>query len=103
MEQMPSTTNSLEESCSPEKLEQALAGHRKSASIVGQSYQFQLPWGSASLSPSNLASSSCPWEVLHSHGAAAQHRRPLEKFCCPEKLEQALPGCAKSASIVGLS
>ena len=71
MEQCP-----LEELRSPEMPVQVLPGHRKSASITVQTCQFCLPTGSAPLPPSDLASPTCPWEVLHSPGAAAQHCPP---------------------------
>ena len=55
-EQLPSTTSALEESYSPETPEQPPPGYGKSASNAGQSCQSQLPWESAPLSPSALAS-----------------------------------------------
>ena len=42
----PSTTSTLEHPCSPEIPEQVLPGHGKTASLVGCSCQFPLPWGS---------------------------------------------------------
>ena len=63
----------LEELNSPETSEQALPSHRKSASTVGWSCQFGLPWGSAPLSPSGPAIHSHPREMLYSHRAPTQH------------------------------
>ena len=54
-EQLPSTACPLEELHSPEMSQKALPGHRKSASIVGQSCQFWLPWGSACLPVAQLS------------------------------------------------
>ena len=76
MEQLLSTTYPLEELHGLEVLWNSLPSHRKSASIVGQSCQFWLPWGSAPLPPCSPASPTQPQEALHSHGAAAQHCPP---------------------------
>ena len=103
MEQLPSTTSTLEESRSPEKLEQALAGHGNSASIARQSCQFQLAWGSAPLFPRGPARCSCPQQVLHSHGEASQHHQHPGRVPYTKKLEQLLAGHGKSASIAGHS
>ena len=54
----------------------ALPSHGKSASTAVWSCQFRLPWWSAPLPPSDMASGSQPRKVLHSHGAAAQHHPP---------------------------
>ena len=72
----PMDQHPLEELCSPETPGQALPDTGKSASIVGQSTQFWLPWGSTPLSPSGLASPAHLRKALHSGRAAAQHRPP---------------------------
>ena len=100
VEELPSTDSPLEESHSPEMIEQALACHGKSASIVGWSCQFRLPWGNAPLSPIGLANHSHPWEVLQSCGAVPSTASPLQEPNSPETPEQALPGRVKFAPIV---
>ena len=97
MEQCPSTASPLEELCSPKTPEQALPGHRRSAYIVGQSCQFQLPWGSAPLSPISPAICSRPWEVLHSHRAAAQNCLPPWKSSTAQKHQSKL--CLATGSL----
>ena len=48
---------------------------------------------------SSTASSSCPWEVQHSHGTAAQHHQPLGRALWPKNTRASTAGHGKSASI----
>ena len=72
----PMDQHPLEKLCSPETPGQALPDTGKSASIVGQSTQFWLPWGRSPLSPRGLDSCTYTQEVLHSCRAAAQNCLP---------------------------
>ena len=87
----PSTACPLEELHSPETPEKALPSHGKSASIVGWSCQFQLPWGNASLSRSGPASSSHTQKVLHSCGAVPSTTRPLEELRSQKRQSKLCP------------